>query len=135
MGKLARLNAAKGGSGYSTWVAMIRRDFSYFLLKKDAEGKEIKEKVENLAYIPLTAGKNYTPFFASQQELIDWLRILAQKIEDKKSMESFLDLDIRALEVKYTPDRKQTYDHLWVKAKAKQDIPVETKRLVSSKVK
>ena len=134
MGKLARLNAAKGGTGTTWWIAVTKTDFSYDV-KEEVDGVMVERHVKSIFYIPIGTLTGQVLPFKSSDEGKAWLKTIVDGILEPKDLERFYALDVRLLEVKYAPEKRKRYDHNWAEANVKQELEVKLRDLRSSEIK
>ena len=134
MGKLARLNAAKGGTGVTWWIAVTKTDFSYDV-KEEVDGKPVERRVVSIFYIPIGSITGRVVPFKSADEGREWLKTIADGILDPKDLERFYSLDVRLLEVKYPPEKRKRYDHTWAAANVKQELEVKIRDIRSAEIR
>lgn len=136
MGREARINAAKGAVTKTVFIATVKHDFSYELVKEPEKPgeKEKTERVENYFHVPFASAGGWVVPFISEAEATNWLKDMVNSILPGKALDSLTSYDVHILQVKYAPEKRTTLTKEWIEKNVKSDLKVELKKMRSAAI-
>lgn len=143
MGREARLRQAGIlKTKYSRWIICNKIDLSYEVSKGDVAGIKIVEKIVNVRYMPfLTLGEiqrnkmsnRVVLSFKSVDEATDYLKEIVNNANVEQEAQLYK-LSTVLVEARNVPVKRKLYGQSWSEDQVLSEVPIELKKLKSSKL-